>query len=251
MEKLQEKSFDTAELTLNIAEGPPAGPPLLLIPGGGGRWQEFQPILPALTQDWHVYALDLRGHGRSGRVPGRYRPEQYVPDITAVLDQHIKEKTVLFGHSLGGWIALLTAAARPQKTHALILGDPPLNIKRFLAYEGSAEQKEMWRTLRDQLTTNNQIDPDVIFYHASGRLDEYVQHVNIESLLPQLTCPTLLLQADPSQGGLITDKDAQHALSLLPDGRYIQLKNSGHDLGLDAGQPDPLLRALSHFLETL
>jgi pimeloyl-ACP methyl ester carboxylesterase len=64
---LQEKRFDTGTVTLKYAEGPPAGPPLVLLHGGGDRWQQFQPLMPGLMAHRHVYALDMRGHGKSGR----------------------------------------------------------------------------------------------------------------------------------------------------------------------------------------
>jgi pimeloyl-ACP methyl ester carboxylesterase len=148
-EMLKERIFHAGGLAINYAEGPPSGPPLLLIHGGGDRWQYFLPIIPNLIMRWHICALDLRGHGRSGRVPGNYRPEHYVPDITAFLDSQISERVILFGHSLGGWIALLAAAERIDNIEALILGDPPLCMERFLALESSGERVELWRGIRD------------------------------------------------------------------------------------------------------
>ena len=64
---LSEKSFDTGELPLNYAEGPTSGPPLVLLHGLTGWWHAWEPCLPQLTPTWHVYAVDLRGHGQSGR----------------------------------------------------------------------------------------------------------------------------------------------------------------------------------------
>jgi pimeloyl-ACP methyl ester carboxylesterase len=244
---------------------------------------------------WHIYALDLRGHGKSGRVPGQYRPEHYVADIMAFLESQLAERVILFGHSLGGWIALLVAAEMVDRVQALILGDPPLCMERFLAIEGSEERIELWRTMRDlagsELSvlelaseladlpvsvpgqdapmrygdlpgtdaahlrgwakTLSQVDPDVAQYHAEGRLDEYVRKVDLDSALQRVTCPVLLLQGDPSQGGVVSDSDAECALSLLSDGLHVQLEGTGHDLGLDAWQVAPLLRAVMNFLESL
>ena len=102
-------------MTLNFAEGPPSGPPRVLLHGGGDRWQDFLPLIPSLLPRWHVFALDLRGHAKSARVPGQYRPEQYVPDIKAFLERQITERAVLFGDSLGGWIALMVAADMQER----------------------------------------------------------------------------------------------------------------------------------------
>jgi pimeloyl-ACP methyl ester carboxylesterase len=292
---LQEQLFNAGVVTINCAEGPPSGPPLVLLHGGGDRWQHFWPIIPSLIVGWHIYAPDLRGHGKSGRVPGQYRPEHYVTDIVAFLEDQIAEDVILFGHSLGGWVALLTAAELTEKVQALILGDPPLCIERFLAVEGSEGKIRLWRALRDTVgralsvpelasaladlplpasgqdaparygdlpgidTAHlrswakdlSQVDPDVVQYHAEGRLDEYVEKVNVDAALQQIACPVLLLQGDPSQGGRVSDGDAKHVLSLLPDGLHRKLEGAGHDLGLGTWQVAPLLRAVTNFLELL
>jgi len=292
---LKEGTFNADGVTINFAEGPPSGPPLVLLHGGGDRWQHFLPIIPSLVMRWHIYALDLRGHGKSGRVPGQYRPEHYVADIMAFLESQLAERVILFGHSLGGWIALMVAAELMDKVQALVLGDPPLCIERFLAIEGSEERIELWRAmrglagsglsvpelaseladlpvsvlsqdapmrygdlpgidtahLRGWAKTLSQVDPDVVQYHAEGHLDEYVRKVDLDSALQRVTCPVLMLQGDPSQGGVVSDSDAEYALSLLSDGLHVQLEGSGHDLGLGSWQVAPLLRAVMDFLESL
>lgn len=70
---LQEKTFNTGEVTLNYAEGDPTGPPLVLLHGFTDRWQTYQPIITPLYQSWYIYALDLRGHGKSEKKPGAPR----------------------------------------------------------------------------------------------------------------------------------------------------------------------------------
>jgi pimeloyl-ACP methyl ester carboxylesterase len=63
---LVEKFFDTGEVVLNYAEGPDNGHPLLLLHGWTDRWQDVLPIIPTLSMKWHIYALNFRGHGKSG-----------------------------------------------------------------------------------------------------------------------------------------------------------------------------------------
>jgi pimeloyl-ACP methyl ester carboxylesterase len=274
---LKEKIYNTGIVEINYAEGPKSGPPLVLLHGGGDRWQGFLPIIPSLILRWHVYALDLRGHGKSGRVPGKYRPDHYLEDVVSFLDLQLDEPGILFGSSLGGWIALLAAAQLDDKVRGLILGDPPLNLERFLSYESSEERIAMWRNLhkmaasgltklelasaladaplsgeaREQAKTLSMVDPDVIQYHAEGRLEEYVEKVDLEGALQKVSCPVLLIQGDPSQGGIVSDEDVGKALGLLTDGVHVILKGTGHNLGLDTWEVNQLLRAISGFLESL
>jgi pimeloyl-ACP methyl ester carboxylesterase len=290
MEMLREQTFDSGPVTINFVEGPASGPALVLLHGGGDLWQGLLPIIPSLTTGWHVYALDLRGHGKSGRAPGQYRPEQYVPDIAAFLQRRVKEHAILFGHSLGGWIALLAAAELGDHVRALILGDPPLCMESWVAHEGSERSIAFYRTLRDLVgsglsapelataladmpisvpgqdtpvrygdlpgrdaahirawaETLSGLDPDVAQYHAEGRMDGYVRQVDLDAALRRLTCPVLILQ-----GGVVSDGDAEHALSLLAHGAHVKIEGADHSLGLDTGTVAPLLRAMTDFLASL
>src|SRR6188474_2558075 len=81
----REATFDTGKVALNYAEGPAAGPPLVMLHGGAGRWQLYSGMLTELAEHCHVYAPDLRGHGQSGWVPWGYTIREYVEDIGAFL----------------------------------------------------------------------------------------------------------------------------------------------------------------------
>jgi pimeloyl-ACP methyl ester carboxylesterase len=209
-------------------------------------------------------------------MAGKYHPEHYVKDVVTFLERQLVERAILFGHSLGGWIALLVAAQQKEKVEALILGDPPLNLDRFLAIENSKERIDMWRKMRrlagSGLTvpelassladspfsgeargwakTLSQVDPDAAQYHADGRLDEYVEKVDLEGALRRLSCPVLILQGDQSQGGIVSDEDVERVLALLADGVYVRLEGKGHNLGLSSWEVAPLLRAITNFLES-
>ena len=72
MPDIQEHTFDTGTVTLNYAQAPSAGTPLVLLHGGSARWQSFADVVSDLRV-YHLYIPDLRGHGKSGRAPGHYR----------------------------------------------------------------------------------------------------------------------------------------------------------------------------------
>ena len=86
---LAERTFDTGEVQLNYAEGPANGPPLVLLHGLGRRWQVFLPLIPALSLRWHIFAPDLRGHGKSSRVARGYHGPQYSEDIASLLRERV------------------------------------------------------------------------------------------------------------------------------------------------------------------
>src|SRR4030042_967129 len=96
---IKEKTYTRGSLALNYAEGPPSGPPILFLHGLTDRWQFFQPVFPFLSQRWHVYALDFRGHGASGHEPP-YRYLDHINDVVGFIEDVVGEKVVLYAASL-------------------------------------------------------------------------------------------------------------------------------------------------------
>ena len=130
---IQERQFHTGVVALNDAEVPGSGPPLVLLHGGSASWRSLELLLPDLAVHWHVYALDLRGHGTSGRVPGHYRLSDYADDVSAFLARTVGGPATIYGHSLGGIVALLVAAHAPALVRAVVVGDAPLTAATWIA----------------------------------------------------------------------------------------------------------------------
>ena len=121
-----ERTFNGGEVSLNYAEVPANGAPLVLLHGLGRRWQVFLPLIPALSLRWHIFGIDLRGHGKSGRVARGYRMREYGEDVARLLRERVPQPAVVFGHSLGGMVGMWLAANHPGLVRALILGDNPI-----------------------------------------------------------------------------------------------------------------------------
>lgn len=281
-----ENTFNTGLVNLNYAEGKPAGPPLLLLHGGANRWQSFQSIIPELENEWHVYSLDLRGHGKSDRVDNGYKIEDYVSDVSSFMTSVINEPAIIFGHSLGGMIGIMVAAYNPSLVKALIIGDSPIS---FEALKETSESK-MTVLLRDLAKTKsieyiiselkqmlvpvpkqkdmvplfkilgednplfhfiaegiNQCDSETLS-SAIERFDETYAEYKLDKLLPIIQCPVLLIQGNPELGGLVRDQDVNKALNLLPIAEHIKLLNVGHTIMYDK---EAVVSAIKPFMKSL
>jgi len=126
MNSFTENRFNTGEIDINYAVGPNNGPPLVLIPGQGGDWTNYQEVLPLLSSEFHVFAVDIRGHGKSDWTTGNYSFEMIGADMTSFLQSVVKRKAIISGNSSGGLIALWLAANKPELVSGIILEDPPL-----------------------------------------------------------------------------------------------------------------------------
>jgi pimeloyl-ACP methyl ester carboxylesterase len=82
-------------------------PALVLVHGGLDHARNWDWVARSLREEYHVYALDLRGHGNSAWAPGAiYSVAEHVLDLSALLDIINEFPIRLIGHSLGGIIVL-------------------------------------------------------------------------------------------------------------------------------------------------
>jgi pimeloyl-ACP methyl ester carboxylesterase len=91
-----------------------------------------------------------------------------------------------------------------------------------------------------------QVDPDTYAMSLDGTS---LEGWDGEGLLRRINCPTLLLQANPQLGGLMSDEDVKLALKLLAHPVHVSFPTLGHALYMQ--QPEPVLRAVNNFLESL
>ena len=279
----------TDAVTINYAEGPPSGPPLVLLHGGSGRWQNYKDIIPDLAARFHLFAPDFRGHGKSGQVPGRYQLEDFANDTITFLRQCVAEPACLFGGSMGGMVALIVAGQAPAHVRAVAVGDSPLTRTTDSSARRDARRARTaaWRDLAGGRLSIDEIvealkdspteipgqdepvtmrekhgeDSDVytfvatnLYYNDPDMLTAVLDGTwtagyEMEKVLPAIRCPVLLLQADPDAGGMMTDAEVERALSLLAHPRHVRFEETSHNLFYP--EKERVLRAMLEFFRPL
>lgn len=255
------------------AEVPGPGPKLLILHGLTGSHDEFLHLAPILARQAHLYLLDMRGHGRSGRAES-YTVADYGRDVVAFLQDVVGETAVLLGHSLGGIVATWVAANRPDLVRGLILAEPGFYIMQHLA---SSWMQPYFVSLRDRLrqhdaqgeslaqmmayvgqTSVDTAVPDAVRQRAMQLLhvDRAVLEPLLNSrllgnqdpdvLLAQIYCPTHLIAAESGRGGVMTLEDVQRVVAQVPQAAHTIVTGTGHDIHLD--RPQAFFRAVVSFL---
>ncbi|MEO9525202.1 MULTISPECIES: alpha/beta fold hydrolase [Marinobacter] len=103
--------------------------PVLMLHGWLDNSLTFIKLAPALAALAEVYAIDMAGHGKSGHRPvgQSYLLMDYVADVAELVENHLlasgKERVDLVGHSLGGIVCALYAAAFPERVRKLVMID--------------------------------------------------------------------------------------------------------------------------------
>lgn len=270
------------------ADGAHAAPALVMLHGGSGCWQMLEDFILHFSARWRVYAPDLRGHGKSGRVAWGYTLREYAADIAAFL-QEVSGPAFVYGHSLGGIVALMTAGYYPENVRGALVGDAPLDSVLWnAAMQGQRAMAQRWRELSGGFYSVEEIvaalkeaplgmlgpeeeqplrmldvypnghpvymhlakrlyvhDPDVL-----GMLLEDFEHAaagyEMETLLPMIRCPVLLLQGDPAARAAMTDDEAERAMRLLKQPTRVRFDGLSHLMNNE--DPQAVLRAMDDFL---
>ena len=119
-----------------------AGRPLILLHGGLGSGEMFGPILPVLAEHHQVVTVDLQGHGRTADIDRPIDIRLLAGDIAALIDHLGLAKPDVVGYSLGGGVALQTAAQYPAKVRRLVVASA--NIRPDAIYpEIRAQQNQV------------------------------------------------------------------------------------------------------------
>jgi pimeloyl-ACP methyl ester carboxylesterase len=97
------------------------GRPLILLHGGLGSGEMFGPVLSTLAERHQVIVPDLQGHGRTADVDRPIDVRLMADDIAALIDHLGLDRPDIVGYSLGGGVALFTAAKYPSKVGKLVV----------------------------------------------------------------------------------------------------------------------------------
>lgn len=266
---MNEKIFNTGELQLAYLENDSSNPPLVLLHGLTGWRSDWNNLLPLLTPDWHVYLVELRGHGNSGRGAS-YGLADYDRDIIAFL-RSLNEPVVLIGFSLGALVALTVAAQSPELLRDLVLIDPPLfagtapmtpragddyfqwvyaTVSASPSYEEVVEQvkqrlpagtgEPIIKAMADQIS---RVAPGTVGDAIAGRLwgrDELV------AALQHITMPTLFIHGEASAGAAMSDEAAEFVREHLPAATIFKIPNTGHLIPME--HPRIVVQQLNEFL---
>ncbi len=107
------------------------GAPLLLLHGGLGTMDMFQPLMPIFARGHEVITVDLQGHGRSTLGDRPISLLDMGDDMAVVAKQLGYDKVDVLGYSLGGGVALRLAVQHPDTVKRLVLVSTPFAQSGF------------------------------------------------------------------------------------------------------------------------
>lgn len=134
---------------INYGEVENDGPALLLIHGQMSTWEDYALVLPELSEKWHIYAVDVYGHGGSTHDKDLYYLDVNGDDLIWFIDNVIGAPTVVAGHSNGALTAAYIAAYGGENIAGAVLEDPPVFSTQGEGWESSFAYLDTYKPLHD------------------------------------------------------------------------------------------------------
>ena len=158
-----------------------AGPPLLLLHGGFGRWTHWIRNIPTLSRHFRLYVPDLPGHGESAMPPEPYSG----PSIAAIVAEGMRqllnddEPYPIAGFSFGGVIGGCLAAQERERISTLIicgsngLGGTIRKIEGLRHWRGVTDPAELAAVHRNNL--------EIVMIADPARVDDLAVHLQSQN----------------------------------------------------------------------
>jgi esterase len=268
---LTSRNIGVGGLTFHYVDWGGSGAPLVMLHGLSGHARTWDHTAAALSDRYHVLALDQRGHGDSDWAP-EYGLRPMAQDLLGWLDALGLSEVTLMGLSMGGLVSFVFAAAHPDRVARMVIMDigPEIapagsaNVSSSLAANdvfGSADEafaqaraanpRPTDVTLRHRVTHNLRQLPDGTFtykYDAELRRNPRAlfDHTPDElwAAWRAVSCPVLLVRGADSD--VLAAETAQRMLAENPNASFASIPDCGHSITLD--RPDGLLEVVSPWL---
>jgi pimeloyl-ACP methyl ester carboxylesterase len=240
-------------------------PALVLVHGGLDHARNWDWVARSLREHYHVYALDLRGHGNSAWAPGAmYSIAEHVLDLSALLDIIDDFPIRLVGHSLGGMIVLHYAGVYPDRVRRAVsiegVGFPPQHrvhgpasqrLRRWIEDVRGLEKRQPknYSSLEEAMKRMQEKNPhlsDEVARHLTRhgtnfdsdgsrvwKFDNYVRAIgpyghhmeDVAELFGQITSPTLLFWGEESFAPVPADDPR---VTAIKNCRLVTVPKAGH-----------------------
>ena len=203
----------------------------------------------ALSSQFRIITIDLRGHGESDAPLWRYTLDQSADDVRALLDHLAIQQAMFVGLSMGGYILFAFYRKFSDRVQGLILADTRAQADTAEGKDGRFQMAQtaykngpsaiadlMIPKLLSPMTIQTQ--PDLVRHvrgmiegnqisGIAGDLMAMAERPDSVPLLPQITCPTQIIVGEldratpPSDAKLMADHIPHARLTVIPQAAHL------------------------------
>ncbi len=237
-----------------------SGTPLILLHGAGGHIEAYSRNLAEHAKHFHVYAIDMIGHGFTDRPDIAYELDDFANHLRDFLDAIGARTAILSGESLGAMVSIRFTTRFPERVQKLVLNTGMMGsrdekgreeirdaLERSRAAAGGVTRETVKRRLEwlmhepAKSVTEELIDARYKIYSQPGmgatlkRISEVVFDAALQERpsgawdpeqMRSIKCPTLVLWSRHNPGRSV--EIARESAKIIPNHRMVVLENSAH-----------------------
>jgi pimeloyl-ACP methyl ester carboxylesterase len=215
--------------------------------------------IKALSKDHTLVLWDMRGHGQSDSPDdeSRYGETATMADMAALLDAvGAKDRAIIGGLSLGGYMSLAFNVAHPERVRALLIIDTGPGYKNDAAREAwnvaardvgvklESEGLKYLQAMSPERRTSVHRSATGLAKAARGMLTQH--DARVMNSLPEIKVPALVLVGENDTPFL---KATDYMAAKIPGAKKVVIANAGHASNID--QPEAFNAAVLDFLSTV
>ena len=246
---------------------------IVLVHGGPGTWDHsyFKPRFGRLAAHAQVVYLDLRGHGRSAGTAEGWSFEACADDVRAFCDVLGIARPVVFGHSMGGFVAMLYGARHPGHASGIVLqstfarydhdrlvrgfrrfGGEEVSVLADRSYRGEQLSDEEWARVfaafGPHVPTPEELARRIRHADVADRGGDLLRKFDVVDRLARIDVPTLVCvgELDPVTPVEAAREIVEHLTHAAA--RLEVIDGAGHFAWLDA--PDRYWPLLEEFVSS-
>lgn len=239
--------------TRYLMAGDRSKPLLLLLHGVGGHAEAYARNLGPHSEHFWTVAIDMIGHGWTDKPPLDYQLPDYAAHILNVLKALGRDRALVSGESLGGWVATWLAVHHPERVEKLVLNTAggwtahPEVMERLSKLSNEAATDPTWERIKARvewlMCDKSKVNDDLIetrraIYAQPGfgqtmkrimclqQMEIRRPNMITEAQYRTIAVPTLVVwtshdpTATPAEGAQIAD--------MIPNSHYIVMNECGH-----------------------
>jgi pimeloyl-ACP methyl ester carboxylesterase len=248
--------------------GSPDKQPFIMLHGIGRTAHSFDHIAPHFKNNYHVIAIDMRGHGDSGwSEEGAYLVQDYAKDLEAFVAQLDLRNIVLLGNSTGGRVVQVYAGMHPERTGKLVVEDvgPERTNEIASGFARRVQEEENGWASEDELvasltrgggTVSEELQRNHAHFGSKRRADGRIVWKRdpnlVKGFIPtelweqvlKIKCPTIYILGGAST--IVPPATQQKLRDKLPDVQIVTMPKLGHYPHQEA--PEDYIRIVQMFL---
>lgn len=236
-----------------MESGNPSKPLVLALHGVGGHAEAYSRNFGPHGEHFWFVAIDMLGHGWTEQPPIDYQVRDYADHVLAVLKALGRDKAMLTGESLGGWVATYLAVQHPETVEKLVLNTAggwtahPEVMERLKRLSNEAASDPSWSRIKTRLEflmcDKSMVSDDLIetrraIYAQPGFGDTMrrimcLQEMEIrrpnmitEEQYRSIKVPTLVVWT--SHDPTATPAEGKQICDMIPGAKYVVMNQCGH-----------------------